>query len=59
MSAIDAMSAIDEINQTDLSRLSCLPHETLFLFHWGSESVRGEMHNFLLSHRNKPKKFIP
>jgi len=30
-------------NPIDLPRLSCLPHETLFLFHWGSESVLDEM----------------
>ena len=40
---------INQTNPTDLSRLSCLPHETLLLFHWGSEGVRGEMRPALWS----------
>ncbi len=50
----NSLSHWDQIDQTDLSRLPCLPHETLLLFHWGSESVRGEMRPALWSVKTTP-----
>ena len=37
----NAIDSTNQTNQRNLSRLPCLPHETLLLFHWGNVSVRG------------------